>query len=137
MRRRLFTILPAASLALCVAACVLWVRSHRVEGKPATMAATRPASSDRISGRVRFRGAPPERRPVPGLDKDAPCAKLNPGGLLEEAVVVNPTATLRTAVVYLKGAPAIPADPRAEPLLFRSTRCRYEPHVLAAQVGRR
>ncbi|HEX8914902.1 MAG TPA: hypothetical protein VF796_21295 [Humisphaera sp.] len=29
MLRRLFTLLSAASLALCVAVCVLWVRSHR------------------------------------------------------------------------------------------------------------
>ena len=31
LARHAFTVLSALSLLLCVAACVLWVRSHRVE----------------------------------------------------------------------------------------------------------
>lgn len=52
----------------------------------------------------------------------------------EESVIVNADGGLKNVVVYLKDAPASDGSTRPQAVLDQ-VGCRYEPHVLAIQVG--
>ena len=121
--------LPIALLALI--AC-----GHAFVGcggaAPQVDAATLPAPTfgdATIRGTVRFVGDPP---PLAMIDRGQTCAEAPP--IQEETVVVSRAGGLRDAIVWLTDAPASSGATLPPPLLDQ-VGCRYEPHVLAVQVG--
>jgi plastocyanin len=95
------------------------------------------ASSGKITGTVKFEGAPPHMKGI-DMSKDPYCVKQhenNPAKL--ESVVVGSGGGLQNVVLYisegLSGAAA--SAVASEQPTFDQKGCQYSPHVLSMDVG--
>jgi hypothetical protein len=99
---------------------------------PAPDAEAAPTVADRpvglaLTGRVRFLGSAPERRPALVVkDRDC-CGSPAP---LDERLVVSATGGVRDAVLELRGVKGETAKTLSGPFELTQTKCVYEPHVL-------
>ena len=82
-----------------------------------------------IRGTVRFVGDAPELKMI---DRGQTCREASP--IQEESIVVSRAGGLRDVIVCLTDAPASSGASLPPPTLDQ-VGCRYEPHVLAVQVG--
>src|SRR5262245_38226326 len=109
-------------------------------GEAATGAAdaaggTTPAGTAAITGRARFTGQPPQRRPI-RMSGEAACHK--PGGdpPLAEDVQINADGALRNVWVRVVGGPAGgPFPAPAKPVEVDQKGCLFVPHVVLARAG--
>jgi plastocyanin len=103
-------------------------------GATAAPAATPAAVADAatVGGLVKFEGAAP-KMPALQMSADAFCASKHPTPQPDEEVVVGPGGELANVIVYVKNAPAGPAN--TTPAVLDQNGCKYVPHVTAVQVG--
>ena len=87
-----------------------------------------PGAAGDVAGRISHAGVPPAPARLE-VTKDRPvCGETQP----DESLLVSPGGGLANAVVTIE-VPGVPARPA--PVTLDQQRCRYVPHVLAAQVG--
>ncbi len=100
----------------------------------ATPAATPAVLADAatVAGLVKFEGAPPKMPPMQ-MGADAFCASQHPTPVPDEEVVVGAGGELANVIVFVKNAPAGPAN--TTPAVLDQRGCKYIPHVSAVQVG--
>jgi Carboxypeptidase regulatory-like domain len=91
-------------------------------------------NSGAITGKVTYTGTPAKPKLI-DTSKQPECAKLNPGGLLTEDVVIGPGNTLQNVVVYISAGESDPAPTPATAATFDQHNCRYSTHVLPLRVG--
>ena len=105
-------------------------------GTAAAPAAAAPAavSADAatVTGLVKFEGAP-AAMPALQMGADAACQAQHKTPVKDEEVVVGPAGELANVLVYVKNAPAAPAN--STPAMLDQKGCQYIPHVSAIQVG--
>ena len=103
-------------------------------GAAATPAATPAAVADAatVGGTIKFEGAAP-KMPALQMAADPFCASKHPTPQPDEEVVVGPGGELANVIVYVKNAPAGPAN--TTPAVLDQNGCKYVPHVTAVQVG--
>ena len=99
---------------------------------PATAAPVAVADAATVAGLVKFEGTAPKMPPLQ-MGADAFCASQHPTPVPDEEVVVGPVGELANVIVYVKNAPAGPAN--TTPALLDQRGCKYIPHVSAVQVG--
>jgi len=88
-----------------------------------------------ITGRVRWLGEPPKRRPI-DMGANKYCLNCNPGRALSETVIVGEGGGLANVFVRIKyGLRGWKfARPKGEVLLDQ-IKCRYVPHMLGLRAG--
>jgi plastocyanin len=98
----------------------------------AVLVAPSVAMAGSIAGRVVFRGAVSSGPPIPvGKEHVAACGEAVPS----ESLIVSPaTRGVKYAVVFVEGVTRASEAAPAEATL-QNRNCRFEPHVLAVQVG--
>ena len=93
------------------------------------------ASGVSIAGHVYFLGLPPPRQPI-DTRMCPECARVIPGPIYDESLVVNEDATLENVVVSISaGLPPgeqFPTPP--EPVVLDQKYCTFQPHVVAAMI---
>ena len=91
----------------------------------------RPASGSVIAGRVFYTGEAVRRKVISTMGRTRFPVRLG-----TEAVLVNLDGTLKNVVVYVKkGLPAKTYSISTKPLILDANSYRFDPHVLAIQVG--
>ncbi|MGH9533718.1 MAG: carboxypeptidase regulatory-like domain-containing protein [Terriglobales bacterium] len=104
--------------------------AHREPATPLDM-----STVGAITGVVRFTGTPPAM-PVLDMSGAPGCAPAGAPQVRDQAVVVNPNATLRWAFVYIaKGLQGWRFDPPSSPAKLIQQGCRFHPHVLGLMAG--
>jgi plastocyanin len=102
---------------------------------PSRQAGARESGAGDITGKVNFRGKPPQLHPLL-MDADPICASEQPGKVLPEDGRVNANNTLPNAFVYIsKGSGNLNMPAPKEMVTITQKGCRYEPHVLGIEVG--
>ncbi|MFQ5352449.1 MAG: carboxypeptidase regulatory-like domain-containing protein [Candidatus Binatia bacterium] len=91
------------------------------------------AGGGTISGKVSFSGDAPPRRKIQ-MVADPSCAKLNEGGRLGEAVIINDGA-LQNVFVYLKEGVSGKHEIPKTPVTIDQKRCMYSPRILGTMAG--
>ena len=112
---------------------------EKVEAKPAAPAkpqAAGPGGAPSITGKVSFKGEPPE---MPVINMVPECAGKHANPHVDETVYVNENKTLRNVVVHVSAGlpPGDTPPPPTEPAVLNQDGCVYIPHVLAMQAGQR
>jgi plastocyanin len=94
------------------------------------------AGAATINGTVTFDGKVPNL-PKVAMDADPVCAKKNPGGAVNEALVLGDGNTMANIFVrVVKGVPAGKTYPKpGTPVVMDQEACRYHPHVMGIMVG--
>ncbi len=94
-----------------------------------------PATAGSITVTVRFRGTPPEPKPV--VMRGAPqCVQLHSEPVYDESLAVDADGRLLHAVVWVDdGLPAVWFPPPATPTVIDQKGCLYQPRVAVATVG--
>ncbi len=88
-----------------------------------------------ITGKVVLEGTPPKPAKI-DMSADPNCVKLNPGGRLDESVVVGPGGALANVFVYIKeGLGQRTFTKPSDPVIIDQKGCMFEPRVLGAMVG--
>ncbi len=124
--------------ALCLAGCGSdsQPRSETQAAPPALPEArVDPATAGAISGRVLFKGAPPD---MPAIDfsSNPQCERQHKSPVKAETVVVNRNGTLRNVFIHIKdGLAAARWPPPAASAVLAQTGCVYEPHVQGMMTG--
>ena len=90
-----------------------------------------------LSGKVNFKGEAPAVTPISfGAEKQ--CADLNGGKLvLPQDFVVNPNASLKWVLVYIKEGVQPSAEVPAQPAEIDQNGCMFIPHAIAVRVGQK
>lgn len=88
-----------------------------------------------ISGKIRFSGPKPVRKPI-DMDAVPACTEKTKTRPLTEEVLVSTDGTLQNAFVYIKsGLQDRPWPVPAAPARLDQTGCMYHPHVLGLMVN--
>ena len=97
-----------------------------------------PQGSAVVSGRAKFVGEAPKRRPI-DMSREAVCAEhWKDGGALDESSLVSADGGLQNVFVWVKkGAEGRTYPPPAEGVVLSQHHCAYAPHVLGVQVGQK
>ncbi|MGZ8711007.1 MAG: hypothetical protein ACXW28_12365, partial [Thermoanaerobaculia bacterium] len=90
------------------------------------------ANAATVTGLVKFEGAPVQMGNVQ-MGADPFCASTHQQVVKDEEVVLGPGGELANVLVYVKNAPAAPAN--TTPAMLDQKGCQYFPHVSAVQVG--
>jgi plastocyanin len=121
----------AAAVAILATAC-----GGGASEPPAPPAGAIPAGTSiggaSVSGRVLFRGTPPERRPIK-MSGEAACHR--PGAVaLSEEVIAGSDGALQNAYVHVvSGLGDRVFAPPGQPAVMDQAGCVFRPHVLAVQ----
>ena len=105
-------------------------------------ASTRPAAGDNpptgttiVRGTVKFVGQRPTATHI-SMNADPSCAKIHPGGVAAEDVMVSPEGSLQNVVVFVsEGLGDRAFDPPAQPTTMEQKGCMYGPHVIALRAN--
>ena len=96
-------------------------------------AATTPAGSASVAGKISFTGTAPAQQP---LNLDRECQELREEPAVSQKVEVNDNGTLRWVFVYVKeGLGDQKFAVSEEPVELDQRGCTYTPHVMAVQTG--
>jgi plastocyanin len=109
-------------------------RTLVLAGLAATLAAPvlgTAAENGTLTGVVRLGGPAPARPPLPVFKYPEVCGSAVP----DERLVVGPDAGLRYAVVTVEGVRGGAAPERDVTHVLDNLACRFQPHVLVAEVG--
>ena len=101
-------------------------------GTSATATPVAVADAATVSGLVKFEGAAP-KMPNLQMGADPFCASQHPTPEADEEVVLGPGGELANVIIYVKNAPAGPAN--TTPALLDQKGCKYIPHVSVVQAG--
>jgi len=96
-----------------------------------------PRTASTLRGKILFKGPRPPRQKL-RIDEDPSCVKLNPGGLLEETIIVNAGGALANVFVHVKKGledKKFAPPPPGEVVTIDQKNCHFVPHVLALRVG--
>jgi plastocyanin len=99
---------------------------------PAAAAPAVVADAATLMGVVKLEGAAPKMGALQ-MGADPFCQSQHPTPAPDEEVVVGPGGELANVIVYVKNAPAGPAN--TTPAVLDQRGCKYIPHVSAVQVG--
>lgn len=105
------------------------------EGGEQVGPAVSPDSAATVTGSVAFQGTAPPAEPI-DMSEEPTCAEAHSEQPARETAVVNSNGTLRNVYVYVKdglGQRTFPAP--SEGVTLDQEGCRYQPHVVAIQVG--
>lgn len=110
------------------------VRARPVATPSRQAGATESGAGD-ITGKVNFRGKPPQLHPLL-MSADPVCASVQSGKALAEDGRVNANNTLPNVFVYIsKGTGNLKMPAPTKMVTITQKRCRYEPHVLGIEIG--
>ena len=87
-----------------------------------------------ISGKVNFTGTPPRQRTI-NFGAELQCAKLHPGKVKNDRVVINENNTLKWALVHIIGVVGENFDPPPEQVTMDQMDCIFTTHAAAVMVG--
>lgn len=95
------------------------------------------ATDSGLSGKVTLSGQV-QKNNVINMAADPVCSRLHPEPLTTEEVVVGPENALANVIVYVSEGPGnrASATPK-EPAVIDQKGCRYQPRVVALQVGQK
>src|SRR5437763_16739182 len=119
--------LAAVLMAVMVVLCGALLLTHDVSA----------ASEGKISGTVKYEGAPPHMRGI-DMSKDPYCAKANASTSPHmQNIAVGSGGGLENVVLYISEGLSGPAlsQPATNVPVFDQKNCEYTPHVLAMDVG--
>jgi plastocyanin len=131
-------------LSLSCAIAILGGCSAKGTKEPKTSSATAaapsyfrvdPATAGILTGRVRFTGKKPVRKPV-DMSSDPACVEAHHGRAYDESVVVNPNGTVANVFIYIKsGLEGKNFEVPATPITLDQRGCWFHPRVIGIQVG--
>jgi len=119
--------LAAVLMAVLVVLCGALLLTHDVSA----------ASEGKISGTVKYEGAPPHMRGI-DMSKDPYCAKANANTSPHmQNIVVGSGGGMENVVLYISEglSGAALSQPATNVPVFDQKNCEYTPHVLAMDVG--
>lgn len=95
-----------------------------------------PATAASVSGKVRFSGKKPARRPIDMSGEETECKRMHAGAVLAEDFVLNEDGTLANVFVYVSaGLEGKKFEPDTAPVAMDQTGCLFKPHVVGVRVG--
>jgi plastocyanin len=95
------------------------------------------ATDSGLSGKVTLSGQAPKNKVI-NMAADPVCSKLHSEPLTTEEVVVGPEGALANVIVYVsEGAGNRTVATPKEPEVIEQKGCRYQPRVVALQVGQK
>jgi len=133
--RRLFAAIGALGLMVIA---VGWRGAEEWRGFGMNPSLAAMSTGATVTGVVKFRGTPPTM-PAVDMSKEPECRDHYASPPRDQAVVVDDNGALSSVFVYVKAGlddnvrDAVPRDSA----WIDQVNCRYEPHVLGAQVGQR
>jgi plastocyanin len=116
--------------ALLLTVCALWMGACDHAANPPATKPVVAAGVGIIRGTVHYQGPPV----TPKVIGTACCPGASPA--TDETVMIDPAGGLANVVVWIENGPNIPPVTMKDAVLKQQD-CRYVPHVLAVQTGRR
>lgn len=100
-----------------------------------THAQQTPSGTAIVRGLVKVIGPRPAPTPI-NMNADPSCAKLHPGGVTSEEVLVAADGGLQNVVVFVsEGLGDRTFDPPPQPLSMEQKGCMYSPHVVSVRAN--
>ena len=100
-----------------------------------THAQQTPSGTAIVRGLVKVIGPRPAPTPI-NMNADPSCAKLHPGGVTSEEVLVAADGGLQNVVVFVsEGLGDRTFDPPPQPISMEQKGCMYSPHVVSVRAN--